>query len=673
MEGVESHRRHPERLEKVSSSIRRACGAAREWRNDVENIPTLSQGKPHFDASVRGTLQSSSLHNARCGRADQNAHISSIMDAGKVEVKKKQNSEVCSCTGRCSPLPHVPEVSTPGRVGAMARERTVAATGTTASPVRDFIRAGAQEDGRSVFETPPCQISSPAWPSTPQIGVRCRRRARLFESSPQTPLASEQRTQEVVVLYASPLDRPLLDFRLEIEMLRDSLECANMKLLVGTATADSLIGVFARARSSKDLVLHLSAHSVDGERTGLVLEGKDGREHILWRDQLDELLAAHETELRRVVLVFLSTCGSYDLAKLFIDRGCRHVIGVKGEVLDRAARKFAESFFMGLATGASLTKAFESARVRLRIDPDHKISKTAGQFVLLEADNTEPSHAEMVPGYCGASHNLEDVDTFLSTGMPSSSNAYIVHRSEYLLRVQACFACHKACVIHGEVGIGKRVLGQEFARFAAAPGRMFSCCAVTVDHFQDVRSLTLALEAELGHLCAFHLGNFTGFQGVVKNPVASIIHSLHQLEDIGRRGVLLVINDRAGVISGSAEARDLLGEILERARWSYVLVCSRSPVFGLLGPGRAVNIQVLGLGIRDAARLFLKCVNRPLVSSDFEGEPTQLSSAADLWRLLTEHPLLDQLKGNPRRICEVAAERVVPNGAGLLELSGRES
>merc|ERR1712032_217279 len=94
------------------------------------------------------------------------------------------------------------------------------------------------------------------------------------------------------------------------------------------------------------------------------------------------------------------------------------------------------------------------------------------------------------------------------------------------------------------------------------------------------------------------------------------------------------------------------------------------PVYALLRSRRAINILLQGLTTRDAARLFLKCINRQLKPDDFPGNVApQSGSLQELVGLLGQHPLLQKLEGNPRRICEVATERVVPNGPNLIDIA----
>jgi len=496
---------------------------------------------------------------------------------------------------------------------------------------------------------------------------------------------------EVVLLYGSPVDQAPIDSRTELQMLSDALAAPGIHLRVGTANADSLTHFLARAHSSKHLLLCLSAHGVYGKsnQVGLSLESPDGMAHILWLDELDELLTAHEAELAHVFLVFLSTCSSEKFAQVFIEHGCRHVIAVRDEVLDRAARKFAQFFFGRLAAGASVLKSFESARARLRIDSDPAIKSAAEKFVLFgqhSADSKSLCAAaphgteDILRTHLNFDSNcdLEDAKMCLSLDLPSP-NAYFVGRREYLRAILDCFRCNRVCVIHGGRGLGKRTLSQEFARYSSSPGRLFSCCAVCVEpEGADILSLASAILKAVSRLVQQHLGTASTsptFELPADAPeklmdsVLQITAVLRRLEHFRHRPVLIVINDRAGIVNASEEARVFLAELIERTELSHFLLCAAEPIHGLLGRSIAKNILLSSLSRYDAARLFLKCVQRRLGPSDFPGGQAPPVNVLEISTLLSGHPLLLKLGGNPRRICEVATELVVPNGLSLLDIA----
>jgi hypothetical protein len=227
--------------------------------------------------------------------------------------------------------------------------------------------------------------------------------------------------------------------------------------------------------------------------------------------------------------------------------------------------------------------------------------------------------------------------------------------------------------------LGKRTLGHEFARYSSAPGRFFSCCAAVVElDGNDVLSIACAIAKKLSRLAHQHLGDAPLEQSDLRNKepcrsvpemVMQIIGILERLDRFRRRAVLVVINDRSGVLSVNEEARAFLGSLVERTERSHFLVCSPEPIHGLLGPRIAKNFAICSLSRIDAARLFLKCLQRHLLPADFPGGRSPPSGFSELAAVLGEHPLLVELDGNPRRICEVATELVVPAGPSLMDIA----
>lgn len=491
------------------------------------------------------------------------------------------------------------------------------------------------------------------------------------------------------MLYGSPLEHDPIDVNAELRTLADALEGSPVGLSCGLVTPDSVAAVLVRAGAPvRDVVIHIAAHCTRPDASGgarLVLERPDGRRHF-WREELDALLAAYESELRSTFLISLCTCFSEDLAQIFVERGCKHVIAVRGQVLDRAARQFAKRLFMSLAGGASVLKAFEQARVRLRLDPDPDVQASAEKFVLfgqhsadravlggrLESRSDADVHMAEVAEQ--PMTELEDAVRCLELAGAPSANQYFAGRHGELATVLECFGRHRVCVVHGGRGVGKRALAQELARFASAPGRRFSCCVAMADPKEHGSPVALvdALREVVLRLSAQHTG--------MQQPDGSVealemLPALQALERVRRRhAALIIINDRGGLVNKSEEVRSLLGELLDKTCRCHFLICSPEPLYDWLGGQRAMNLPLQGLDGRDAAKLFLRCVNRPLGPDDFPGEAKPpIKPGLELWDLLARHPLLLSLQGNPRRIRQVATKKVIPGGPSLLDLAASQT
>lgn len=154
--------------------------------------------------------------------------------------------------------------------------------------------------------------------------------------------------------------------------------------------------------------------------------------------------------------------------------------------------------------------------------------------------------------------------------------------------------------------------------------------------------------------------------------VSSITAILERLEQSRLQSILLVIHDPQGVVCKSEALRHFLGNLLEHTQRCRILLCSPDPIYGLFGSFTLGNVLLSPLSGKDAAKLFLHCINRPLAPPDFPGgvEPISEKVSQELLKqLISEHPLLQILRGNPKRICSVATEQVIPNGPSLVQIA----
>jgi hypothetical protein len=425
------------------------------------------------------------------------------------------------------------------------------------------------------------------------------------------------------------------------------------------------------------MVLHLSAHSIRGGPggVGLVLEDASGHSHILWREDLEELLGMREQALRNISLLFLSTCYSEALAEVFVECGCRHVVAVRNQVLDTAARRFSQQFYLSLALNQSLLDAWEGARRALRIEPEKELGAQADFFVLFGQHGADRATLSTLCGVEAQSpadafqtRDFESAVNFSRAKLPPRAENF-VGRSAWLWELMVTFAGpgrrekKRACAIHGPQGIGKTALGAEFANFAAAPGRLFSSSVLTVRiETSDLEGILNSLEEQLENLSQ-HLHvplrtlsgtsrtSFTSSKSQFDDSrpgsacSSSVCSESHQSLDFMRedplsfllpaqarvrralqsmerfRGraakTLLLIDDEADVISSSSEARKMIGDLLEHTSQLYVLVLSHEPIYKTLGNVKVGNIRLDGLDLKEASMLFCQRIHRPLEESDF--------------------------------------------------------
>ncbi|CAE7034962.1 unnamed protein product [Symbiodinium natans] len=485
-------------------------------------------------------------------------------------------------------------------------------------------------------------------------------------------VSSQDNCKEVYCLYASPLGHPAINVRSEVETIQEAFEesASGTRLNVGVATVQSLSKLLTLAKSQKGLVLHLSAHSIRSDKgdVGLVLEDSCGKAHVLWKKRLEEILGMKESGLRSVSLLFLSTCWSQELAQVFVECGCPHVVCLRSPVYDVAARRFSQQFYLSLGVGESLLSAWQTARSWLCTDSKPELAEQADHFVLFgqrgadkvtlselcgeEADRAEASNLR----------KLEAASRFLvaeSLIPPRPEN--FLGRPQFIHEVLHLLSGHesrRACAVWGAEGIGKSAFGVEFAHFATAPGRPFSCSsqilkiesndAISVAHLLldglealanqlevslrpcsgdsrsslcSCQSAPQSVRSEVANSASMHLGSDQELMSSLLPVRQRIRRGFRQIERVRRKApVLLVVDDEVGAFT-SSDVRKLFGELLEHTCHLHLLVLSRTPIYSSLGPSKVVNVALPGLEEYDAAKLFLQRMHRKLEAQDFPADP----------------------------------------------------
>lgn len=537
----------------------------------------------------------------------------------------------------------------------------------------------------------------------------------------------QQPVPEIFGLYSSPMGEDALNIHKEVKVIHDALDQSGsgVRLRVGAATLESLTSLLTLARSGtrRGLALHLSAHAHKDEKrgVGLMLEDQFGVGHLYYRDQLEELLGIRDQGLKNVSLLFLSACFSEELAEVFVECGCRHVVSLRTGVHDDTARRFAKQFYLSLGVGDSLMVAWQGARATLKNEPDPNFRQQAEHFVLFGQQGADRATLLSLCGaedVCGGGGpalpgaNLEEARVCLDHG-PGDEVEHFMGRTKDMTEVfKMIIKTSRAVALHGPEGIGKSALAVTLANFASSPGRFLSCAArIVVIKDESVGGILEGIEEEVEALATL-LGIATpgessrsslsstprssaarsSWPSAYPEPEGSghlllacerIRRGIRQIERAHGRPSLFVLIDKVGAINGSLELQRMLGDILDNTRELRFLICSQDPVYNSLGASKVRNYPLGGLEGPHAAKLFMMRVHRALLPNDFPAEMTQGRSPSSLeeWNrmlvrnpatpqspgLLELHPLLESLKGNPERIRAVAS-RVVPNGPTLVEL-----
>lgn len=331
------------------------------------------------------------------------------------------------------------------------------------------------------------------------------------------PVVRTQPAYEVFMLCASPLPLPVnlrtglvdihtgqrlslgaVDFLSEVAEVHKSLraQCAGAQLSIGVASVEAFKHLLTLAGSCRGLVVHLVAHGIKHPSTdefGLVLEDDFGGPHILWRRELEGFLRVHERGLRNISLLFLGTCWSEELAQIFVEFGCSHVIAVRRPVHDSAFRMFAKQLYLALAVGQPLLESVEMAMEALRVAPNRAIQSDADSFVIFGQHGAQKATLQTL---CDADHadlhgaaysrsqltkGFEDAALCQSVAAALPIQEDFTGRSEMIYSIIRLLSQdRRACVVHGPRGVGKSALCSELARISSTPSRIFSCAVVTI-------------------------------------------------------------------------------------------------------------------------------------------------------------------------------------------------
>lgn len=505
---------------------------------------------------------------------------------------------------------------------------------------------------------------------------------------------------ELFVLYASPLAFTPIDFESETDRIvgsaRDSgrLQTGQVRISLGAASSSSLTKMLTQshARRSGGLILHLAAHG--DEAGGLVLENSkgNGEAYRCTHEKLRQILQMGDRGLRGVSLLFLSSCSSKQLAQVFLECGCQHVIATSSPVLDATARAFTERFYGALFVGKSIVEAFEHTRKALLASSVREVADQSNVYHLLSAEGVGqvvpdvPERPERPGSRESEIGGFQDACSFQEqlTFLPPEVEDFF--RPPEMQQVMNVLLNRRACAVHGCEGIGKSALLIETARFAASPGRQFSGNVVHVrlhDRSNAVKTIKEAVD-----FCSARLPCFLAeTPGGPNGHARCIIWQLQQLERFrGNAPILLVIDDECNALERRS-LRGLLAEVLRKTHKLRLLLgtshasdegtSEAREAQGLqeLGCSKVVTIRLHGLDPATSVRLLLRRVHRPLEPHDLfplealsEGRArAQLRENREVAKLLVGSQILQPLEGNPGLIRQLGS-RIVECGAPLRDV-----
>ena len=126
---------------------------------------------------------------------------------------------------------------------------------------------------------------------------------------------------------------------------------------------------FREALSKEPKILHLSSHGKlsTQKEFSLCLEDR-GELKKIPQSRLSEILKSYSRQLKKIELVFASTCHSQFLGNLFLENGVKNVICIQGitPISDKAALQFSENLYNEIIKGNTIQEAFNKAQQRVQ-------------------------------------------------------------------------------------------------------------------------------------------------------------------------------------------------------------------------------------------------------------------------------------------------------------------
>ncbi|KAF0701652.1 Aste57867_7923 [Aphanomyces stellatus] len=184
---------------------------------------------------------------------------------------------------------------------------------------------------------------------------------------------------ELVVLHAAPLVLESIPDKLMLPM--DSLDLEHersafhnifkrnlpeklIQALYDVATVDVVRSLLTAWHIR---VLHFSGLGHNGK---LCFENIFGGTQLVSAAMWSELLQSSGTKSLQVV--FVSSCHSERLARIFVEAGVPHVVAIHSDsrIVDASAVDFAKHFYLSLFSGRTVASAFMLAKVAVRVSPD---------------------------------------------------------------------------------------------------------------------------------------------------------------------------------------------------------------------------------------------------------------------------------------------------------------
>ncbi|GLD97009.1 hypothetical protein PINS_up005692 [Pythium insidiosum] len=424
-------------------------------------------------------------------------------------------------------------------------------------------------------------------------------------------MQSEQptkKTLDLLVLHAAPLvirsgeglgAMEKLDLEAERQAitnaLRHDMHHRAVHIRFDVATADVLRRLVT---TTSFRALHFSGHG-RGVDPAICFEDGYGCAHLVTPDHLRELTFTgrdSSDSMASTQLVFVNSCHSERVARVFVESGIPHVVAVHSDslVVDASATMFAKHFYLSLFSGDTVQTAFDVARGLVRALPSpprgvcccahlHEVTcdwvkagsshshhiqgrccckgdslryphDESSKFLLLGGDGSPHAH-EIVLFENMASGRLHDHTPKCPSSIPSQHGQFIGRNREMHHLIKA-IQSHAITVCIGAPGIGKSSMVVAVAHFAHSR-RLFEDGVFHVDlEGQKLSSVRYAIAQAMG--------------------IAAGDSDDEVFAEIGTRRCLLVLDKMEELMDEDEEqTQNLLSKIVALSPNTRLLVASR--------------------------------------------------------------------------------------------------
>jgi CHAT domain len=167
-------------------------------------------------------------------------------------------------------------------------------------------------------------------------------------------MSNKRALRSILLVAANPKGTKNLRLQEEERLIKERLRLAGYgSTPINSIEASRPIDLMQAMLDFEPQVVHFSGHGAGQE--GLVFEGNDGQEQLVSSDALANLFKQFS---HCVECVVLNACYSVWQAEA-IGKNISCIIGMSGEIGDRAAIEFAGGFYTALGAGKSIEVAYE--------------------------------------------------------------------------------------------------------------------------------------------------------------------------------------------------------------------------------------------------------------------------------------------------------------------------